>query len=297
MIHPDLKQAFTQQNYMAITHENINEVRKNFIVAPENLPKDSEIEIYDEIISNNLRVRVYKPANVTGKLPAFLWIHGGGHILGTPEANEQLMIDIIKRVKCIIALPDYRLAPEFPYPADLDDCMTALKWLADNPQVDAKKIAVGGSSAGGGLTAALTLKARDEGGPAICFQMPLYPMLDCRNITPSTFQMRDSRAWCRELNITAWKMYLADKKPDIYASPALAEDLSNLPPAYIMVGTLDPFRDEDIIYAQKLMQAGVPVELHVIPGVTHAFELTFTDSPISIKARNEYINALANALK
>ena len=92
-------------------------------------------------------------------------------------------------------------------------------------------------------------------------------------------------------------MYLADKKPDIYASPALAEDLSNLPPAYIMVGTLDPFRDEDIIYAQKLMQAGVPVELHVIPGVTHAFELTFTDSPISIKARNEYINALANALK
>ena len=123
MIHTDLAQAFSNAIYMTLTQENINEVRKNFITPSETLPKDSKVEIYDEIIGNNLRVRVYKPANITGKLPGVLWIHGGGHVLGTPEGNEQLMIDIIKHVKCIIAQPDYRLAPEFPYPADLDDCM------------------------------------------------------------------------------------------------------------------------------------------------------------------------------
>ena len=242
-------------------------------------------------------LRVYTPKGKHNKkLPALLWIHGGGHVLGSPEENDELMIEIVKRAKCIVVQPDYDLAPEYPYPTDLNQCMEALKWLANNSQVDANKIAVAGISAGGGLTAALTLKARDEGGPKICFQMPLYPMLDCRNITPSSYQMQDSRAWCRELNITAWKMYLGDKKPDIYASPALAEDLSNLPPAYIMIGTLDPFRDETITYAQKLIQAGVPVELHVVPGGTHAFEIVFPDAPISIKAREEYINALADAL-
>ena len=297
MIHQDLKQSFMNKAQEIITPENISEVQKKFIIDPDTLYKDPAVEVHDEFIGNNLRVRVYKPAGINTKLPALLLIHGGGHILGTPEGNEELAVTIVKAAKCIIAAPDYRLAPEFPYPADLDDCMTALRWLADNPEVNANKIAVAGSSAGGGLTAAVTLKARDEGGPAICFQMPLYPMLDYRSITPSSHQMNsDKRAWCRELNITAWKMYLADKEPDIYASPALAEDLSNLPPAYIMVGTLDPFRDETITYSQRLMQSGVPVELHIIPGGTHAFELIFTDTPISIKTREEYINALVKAL-
>lgn len=300
MIHQDLKQVFSKKVPENFTHENILEVQKRFVLDPESLPKDPAVEIHDEILDGKLRVRVYKPVEFTGRvrIPGLLWIHGGGHILGTPEGSEELLIAIVKAAKCIIAAPDYRLSPQFKYPADLDDCMTALRWLANNPDVDPKRIAVAGQSAGGGLTAAVTLKARDEGGPAICFQMPLYPMLDCRNIMPSTYQMRnDGRAWCRKLNVTAWEMYLGSQKPDIYASPALAENLANLPPAYIMVGTLDPFRDEAIHYAQKLMQAGIPVELHVIPRVTHGFEVLFPDTPISIKARDEYINALTNAFE
>ncbi|MBQ6774222.1 MAG: alpha/beta hydrolase [Synergistaceae bacterium] len=295
MIHPDLKQSFLKSPRVDITPENLEEVRQSFasFARPH---EDPAVEIHNEIIGGNMRVQVYKPAGVKTKLPGVLWIHGGGHITGNPDSDDELFIYIVKRANCILAAPDYRLAPEFPYPADLDDCMTALRWLADNPEVNADKIAVAGLSAGGGLTVAVTLKARDEGGPAICFQMPLYPMLDHRNITPSSYQITDKRAWCRDFNITAWKMYLGGREPDIYTSPALAQDLSNLPPAYIMVGTLDPFRDETLTYAQRLMQAEVPVELHVVPGGTHAFEIVFPDAPISIKAREEYINALADAL-
>ena len=130
--------------------------------------------------------------------------------------------------------------------------------------------------------------------------MPLYPMLDYRSITPSSYQLQDHRvSWCRDFNIFAWKMYLAGVSNDVpaYASPALAEDLSGLPPAYIMVGMLDPLRDEAITYAQRLMTAGVPVELHVIPGGTHAFEAIFTDAAISVRAVNEYVNALKEGMK
>ena len=299
MIHKDLKSYFTKTPEMNITPETLDDIRKESVKTRPLLENDPAVEISDELINKDFSVRVYKPKGKHNKkLPGLLWIHGGGHILGSPEDNDSLMCEIVKRAKCIVVQPDYDLAPEYPYPTDLNQCMEALKWLADNSQVDSNKIAVAGMSAGGGLTAAVTLKARDEKGVKICFQMPLYPMLDYRSNTTSIYQMNsDKRAWCRELNITAWAMYLGGKQPDIYASPALAEDLSNLPPAYIMVGTLDPFRDEAINYAQKLMQAGVPVEFHVIPGVTHAFEVLYPDADISKKARDEYINALANALK
>ena len=235
-------------------------------------------------------------------LPGLLWIHGGGHIIGTPEMDDELCIRFAKEIGssgCVVVAPDYRLAPENPYPADVEDCYEALIWLTERSNVDKARIAVAGQSAGGGLTAAVALMARDRKGPAIRFQMPLYPQLDYRNITASSNQITDHRVWCKDFNIAAWKMYLADLSGDVpaYASPAMAEDLSGLPPAYIMVGNLDPFRDEDIAYAQRLMEVGVPVELHVIPGATHAFEGVFTDSPLSIKAVNEFINALKNALK
>ena len=124
-------------------------------------------------------------------------------------------------------------------------------------------------------------------------------MIDCRNTNPSTYQIIDHRVWCRDFNVTAWKMYLADVSGDVpaYASPALAEDLRGLPPAYIMVGQLDPFRDESIIYAQRLLQAGVPVELHIVPGAFYGFENILPDTPMSQKAKTEYITALAEALK
>ena len=180
--------------------------------------------------------------------------------------------------------------------------MGALHWLADRDNVNKAKIAVAGDSAGGGLTAAVALRNRDEKGPALCFHMPLYPMIDYRNITPSSSKITDHRVWNRDFNLVAWEMYLGndaikENKVPEYASPAIAADLSNLPPAYIMVGTLDTFRDEDITYAQRLLQAGIPVELHVVPGAFHGFDILLPNNPMSSHYRNEYINALANALK
>ena len=298
-IHPDLAQSFSAAPEMNITAETLSDIRKVLAIKPEAMPKDDAVEVYDEMITSSLRVRVYKPKSEQKDFPGLLWIHGGGHILGTPEMNEGLCIRFAKEAGCIVVAPDYRLAPEHPYPADAEDCYSALVWMTENLPIRKDRVAVSGQSAGGGLTVAVALMARDKKGPAICFQMPLYPMLDCRTITPSTYQIRDHRVWCRDFNLTAWEMYLGSdvKEVPAYASPALAEDLSNLPPAYMLVNGLDPFRDEDIEYANRLMKAGVPVELHVLPGATHGFEGIFSDAEVSRKAVNEYVKALADALK
>ena len=298
-IHPDLAQSFSAAPELNITADTLSGLRKLFERDSETLPKDDALDVYDEMITSALRVRVYKPKSEQKDFPGLLWIHGGGHILGTPEQDEALCIRFAKEAGCIVVAPDYRLAPEHPYPADLDDCYSALVWMTENLPVRKNRVAVAGQSAGGGLTAAVVLMARDKKTPAIHFQMPLYPMLDCRTITPSTYQIRDHRVWCRDFNLTAWKMYLGENVKEVpaYASAALVEDLSNLPPAYIMVGQLDPFRDESIAYAQRMLQAGVPVELHVVPGATHGFEGIFPDAEVSIRAMNEYVKALADALK
>ncbi len=298
-IHPLLKQYLANKAPRVINTETLPALRKALTIPTEALPKNDRVSVRNEIFASGLRVRVYTPKAEKSEYPALLWIHGGGHIMGTPEGNEALLLRIADEIGCIVAAPAYRQTPENPYPADLDDCYSALVWMTENLPVRKDRVAVAGQSAGGGLTAALALRARDSGGPAICFQMPLYAMLDCRTITPSSYQIRDPRAWTREFNIFAWEKYLVNVSNDVpaYASPTLAEDLSNLPPAYMLVNELDPLRDEDIAYAQRLMQSGVPVELHVVPGATHGFEAIFPDSELSIKTVNEYVMALAEALK
>lgn len=302
IIHPKLKSYLMAKSERVINCETLPALRKALTLTE--LPTNDNVNVYNLFISNDenkattpLRLRIYKPKTVREKYPALLWIHGGGHIMGTPEGNEELSLKIADELCCIVVAPDYRLTPEHPYPADLDDCYNALLWLSKNLPVN--KIAVAGQSAGGGLAAAVALRARDEKGPKINFQMLLYPMIDYRNVTPSSHQINDHRAWSRDFNIFSWKMYLANVSGDIpsYASPSMAKDLSGLPPAYIMVCGLDPLRDEDIEYAQRLMQSGVPVELHVIPSATHGFEAIFTESELSIKIVEEYVNALAEQLK
>ena len=158
-------------------------------------------------------------------------------------------------------------------------------------------MAVAGPSAGGGLTAALSLLARDRGGPAICFQMPLYPMLDDRNTLPSTMEITYPKIWNRQNNIVAWNMYLGGKTDDVspYAAPARAENLAGLPPTYTCIGQLDLFRDETIEYVARLAQLGVDVEFHLYPGGYHAFEVVAWDAEVSVRARNDYVRALVEA--
>ncbi|WP_371318220.1 alpha/beta hydrolase [Paenibacillus elgii] len=254
--------------------------------------------------SKEMLVKIYEPVRREDqKLPAFLWVHGGGYVLGHPSSDDVLCECFVKAANCIVISPDYRLAPEHPFPAAIEDCYAALVWItnrAEEMNIDLSRIAIGGASAGGGLTAALALMARDKGGPAICFQMPLYPMIDDRNVTPSTHEITHPAVWNRANNLAAWKMYLgehAHRDISPYAAPSRAKSLTGLPPVYTCVGQLDPFRDETIDYVARLAQAGVDVEFQLYPGCYHGFEHVVPDAEISQRARNGYLDALARAFK
>jgi acetyl esterase/lipase len=247
----------------------------------------------------DITVRIYRPVNATGTLPGIYYIHGGGMILGNvagEDANATLLCD---QVGAIVVSVEYRLAPESPHPAPAEDCYAGLVWTAAHTGelgIDPDRLAIYGGSAGGGLAIAAALMARDRGGPALTFMMPIYPMIDDRNETPSTHEIVDIGIWDRAGNIEAWAWYLGGKPADQYAAPTRAEDLSGLPPAFIDVGTVDMFRDEDIAFAQRLMQAGVPTELHIHPGSYHAAETFAADAAMSKRIWALRIDALRRAL-
>jgi acetyl esterase/lipase len=250
-----------------------------------------------------VRVRVYRPFDQPSKLPALYWIHGGGYVMGDIEQDDRLMKQMVKRIGCVAASVDYRLAPEHPFPAPVEDCYAGLKWLfthADELGVEPSRIAIGGPSGGGGLTAGLALLVRDRREVPVAFQLLIYPMIDDRNVTPASHAITDPRVWNRESNRLGWKAYLgrdgggADVSP--YAAASRATDLTNLPPTYISVGTLDLFVDEDIEYAQRLIQAGVPTEVHVYPGAFHGFDLFVPSARVSKQFKADRDNALKRAL-
>jgi acetyl esterase/lipase len=247
----------------------------------------------------DIRVRIYRPVNASGTLPGVYFIHGGGMILGSVEGEDPTATMLCDRIGAVVVSVEYRLAPENPYPAQAEDCYAGLAWMvkhAGELGFDPDRLAIYGASAGGGLTIATALLARDRGGPPLRFIMPIYPMIDDRNETPSSHEITDVGIWDRAANIEAWNWYLGGKEPDGYAAPARCEDLSGLPPAFIDVGTVDLFRDEDIAFAQRLMQAGVPVELHVHPGAYHASETFAPDAALSKRIWGLRLDALKRAL-
>jgi len=250
-----------------------------------------------------VRVRVYRPNNPPSKLPALYWIHGGGYVMGDIEQDDRLMMQLVKRIGCVTASVDYRLAPEHPFPAPVEDCYAGLEWLfghAGELGIEPSRIAIGGASGGGGLCAGLALMARDRKELQVAFQLLIYPMIDDRNVTPASYAITDPRMWNREANRLGWKAYLgrdgggAEVSP--YAAASRATDLTNLPPAYIPVGALDLFVDENIEYAQRLVQAGVPTELHVYPGAFHGFDLFAPSATVSKQFKADRDSALKRAL-
>jgi len=253
----------------------------------------------------NVPVRVYRPDNSTESLPALLWMHGGGYVLGSLQGDDYKVRQLVKNVDCIVVSVEYRLAPEHPFPAPLEDCYAALMWLAANTDklgVDAARMAVGGLSAGGGLAAALALLARDRAEVNVLFQMLCCPMIDDQNVTSSSYSITDPRLWNRDCNERGWAAYLGgegvagSESTSPYAAVAGAEDLSNLPPAYIPVGSQDLFVDENIEYARRLNQAGVPAELHIFPGGSHAFEFLVPAATISQRAMAMHYDVLRRNL-
>jgi acetyl esterase/lipase len=248
-------------------------------------------------------IRIYRPNEQPHTLPALYWIHGGGYVMGDIEQDDRLMKQLVNRIGCVAVSVNYRLAPEHPFPAPVEDCYAGLKWLfahASELGVDPSRIAIGGASGGGGLAAGLALLVRDRGEMRVAFQLLIYPMIDDRNVTPASHAITDSRMWNREANRLGWRAYLgrdgggADVSP--YAAASRATDLTNLPPAYIPVGALDLFVDENIEYAQRLIQAGVPTELHVYPGAFHGFDLFAPSAKVSKQFKADRDSALKRAL-
>ncbi len=271
------------------------------VPLPESvLVEDHHVEGFD---GHQVMVRIYRPAEARQNSPALYWIHGGGMVLGDVSMNDASCAEIAETLNVVVASVEYRLAPEFPYPVPMEDCYSGLEWFfssADQFDVDASRIAIGGGSAGGGLAAGLAILARDRKQVAPCFQLLTYPMVDDRNETPSSYEITDTRVWNRDANQVGWDAYLdgeagADVVP-VHAAPARADDLSGLPPAIITVGDLDMFLDEDIAYAQALLQAGVPTELHVYPGAFHGSNTFVADADLSQRWKRDELNALDRAL-
>jgi acetyl esterase/lipase len=242
---------------------------------------------------------VFEPDDRRRPSGALLWIHGGGLVMGTAATGQELCSRFAAELGIVVVAVDYRLAPEDPFPAALDDCFDALSWIADRAAdlgVDPDRIAVGGDSAGGGLAACLTQLALDRGGPAICFQLLQYPMLDDR--TPHDDS--DALVWSAASNRYAWSAYLGDRagrsEPPPYAAAARRADLTGLPPAWIGIGDVDLFHDEAISYAERLVAAGVDVDLHVEPGMYHAAEQFVPDAESMRDFRSRMVVALGGGV-
>jgi acetyl esterase len=271
-------------------------------------PDRSGVQVHDELAPGpdgapDVRLRIFTPDRVTA--PAAIYdVHGGGFVLGSIDMFDGNNLRLARELGVVVVTVDYRLAPEHPYPAPLEDCYAGLVWMAKNADalgVDPDRIAIHGESAGGGLCAGLALLARDRGGPQIAFQYLGVPELDDRLDTPSMRTFTDTPIWNRPNAVVSWDAYLGTGKrggPDvpIYAAPARATDLSGLPPAYVSVMEFDPLRDEGIAYAQGLMHAGVSVELHAFPGTFHGSAMV-EQAAVSRREVDESLVALRRALK
>ena len=229
--------------------------------------------------AGEMKMKVLQPKEADGPVPGILWIHGGGYMTG---GTYMVLVScgkmLAEKYGAVVVSPDYRLARKAPYPAALEDCYAALKWMYENADelgIDRTRIVVGGESAGGGLTAAVCIYARDRGEIPVALQLPLYPMLDCEDTESSADN--PGLFWGTVRNHKGWKLYLGDLSgtADVpaYASPARLSDYSNLPPCYTFVADGEPFYAETLAYVKNLQAAGVDAKVDVYRGHTHAFDI------------------------
>jgi acetyl esterase len=270
-------------------------------------PDETGISVTDVTVPGpagapDVTLRIYRPDEVAGPIGIYD-VHGGGFILGDIDASHAGNVALARAVGAVVVTVEYRLAPEAPFPAPLEDVYAGLVWFAEHAAdygVDPARIAIHGISAGGGLCAGLALLARDRGGPAIAFQYLGVPEVDDRLTTPSMTAFTDTPIWNRPNAIVSWDSYLGEGVPgsaDVspYAAPARATDLSGLPPAYVSTMAFDPLRDEGIAYGLALLAAGVPVELHLFPGTFHGSTL-IEGAAISKREITERVAVLRRAL-
>lgn len=250
-------------------------------------------------------VRVYSPSDRSEPLPAVMYLHGGGFTVGDLDSIHSAALHVASEIGAVLVTVDYRLAPEHPFPAGLEDCYAALSWIAASAaelHIDPGRLAVAGDSAGGGLAAAVALLARDRGGPGLCCQYLETPQLDDRLDTPSMRAYHDTPLFSRSDAALCWQYYLGDGlrrgAGDVspYAAPARARNLSGLPPAFVVTCEFDPLRDEGLDYAQRLVQAGVSTELHLYPGTFHGSAI-IVSAAVSKRMAADKLDALRRGLR
>ena len=245
------------------------------------------------------------PAGAPASRPVLYYLHGGGFFCNDHRIGIDHVLEPAERSQATLVSVGYRLAPEHPYPAQIDDAYAGLLWVADHADelgIDPERIVVTGNSAGGGLSAALALTVRDKGGPRLLGQLLMCPMLDDRNDSVSAMQMDGVEFWNRSYNLFGWRSLLGDVQggPDVpqYAAPARATDLTGLPPAFLDVGSAECLRDEIVAYASRIWRAGGRAELHVWPGGLHAFDRQVPEARISkaaVAARHNWLERLLAA--
>lgn len=310
-VHPELQQAASKMGQLPISARTLWFVRLLMKILIRPSKNSLGVQISNILITGadpkrKLRVRIYKPEAVAANAPALLWMHGGGMVIGVPEQDDYYVLTFVRDTGAIVVSVDYRLAPEHPFPAPLEDCYTAWQWLldqGDNLGIDTRRLAIGGDSAGAGLAASLAQRLNDLGGVQPVFQLLVYPMLDDRTAARTDIDPEAHFAWNNTANRFGWESYL--KQPcgaevvPADSVPARRVDLSGLPPAWIGVGTNDLFYDEDVKYAERLEEAGVPCELVTVPGAFHGFDVVLdartVQPPVTRKFRGSQVQALKKA--
>ncbi len=299
-LDPELKGALEQMPSLEITRDNVAEIRA--LLATRVQP--STVEVLTEIRTapgngNDINVHIYRKSTRPAQ-PALLWVHGGGYVIGSAQDERARLI--AAELDMTVCSVDYRLAPEHPFPAGPEDCYATLEWMfaeAASLGIDLTRVAIGGASAGGGMSAGVALLNRDRANHPLRLQLLLYPMIDNLHDTASG-QYENHPIWNQGTSFRAWEMYL-DGTPREQASPyaaaTRATDLTGLPPAYVCVGSEDLFRDEDVAYARRLIDAGVPCELAVFPGLYHGGDALVPSAAVSRRLQQSFLAALRDALR
>ncbi len=294
LLDADIGAMLAETPFTPISGDTLEDVRSNrysqITVALSDRVSRSTITVPGPEGAPDVALRVHRPVDAVGPLPCIVWMHGGGLVIGNEEQDDPRFDRWCVRHQMMAVSIGYRLAPETAFPGPIEDCYVSLRYVADHAAdlgVDEDRIGIGGASAGGGLAAALALLARDRGGPRIASQLLVYPMIDDRQITVSSGW--DVPIWPASSNAFGWTAYLGDAKGtdgvSPYAAAARADDVSELPPAIIIVGALDGFVDENLDYARRLNNAGVPVEFHLYPGAPHGFDALLPGSAVARRAK------------
>lgn len=310
LVDPELREALSLWPSLPVSADTLLERRTNSRKALSAVPKPDlpditagEIEVESAFGASPIRVLTYRPIRAESKLPTIVHIHGGGFVMGSPEMKDVENRFLASELKCAIYSVDYRLAPEWPHPAPLEDIYSVFAWLhanADRLGLDAARIGIKGESGGGGFAAGAALYARDRPGPKFAFQHLIYPMIDDRTAVREDLHPHVGEfVWTRQSNHFGWRSLLG-KEPgsdDVspYAAAARIPDVAGLPPTYISVGGLDLFLEENWVYADRLSRAGVPVEFHMYPRTYHGFYQA-TNARVTQQAERDTREALRRFL-